>query len=184
MAFDEFLSNISIRGRVACVLLCIEEALVVEGIESEPTERMLDEFWVYVEDKKLNTWEEKFVDNYAVIVRYCEDKNDVLLGVFRGIPEYVLEMLSLAMQTALNNIYQDIINHSECTFHPCSTALHLAAAHGIAIPNLKDIEDLSNISQCSGWGQRRCRSEYHRFAAKNSVMQQFNDNDTTPPYFW
>jgi hypothetical protein len=139
------IKSISIRGRTAMAITCLENVINERQMMSPKLAELLDIFWQFVEADDLGEWDER-------IYRWRNLEGDLSENSkFTHLPEFILEMISETETVAGGNLYCGVVGYSSLTFNPLVNVLNLALENGFEIPDVEPFKK-SRFSKDGGWG--------------------------------
>lgn len=139
------IKSISIRGRTAMAIICLENVINKTQMMSPKLTELLDIIWQFVEADDLGEWDEQ-------IYRWHNLEGDLLENSeFTLLPEFILEMISETEEVAGGNLYGGVVGYSSFTFNPLVNVLNLALENGFGIPDVEPFKK-SSFSEDGGWG--------------------------------
>jgi hypothetical protein len=143
------LAAISMAGRMAMAVTCIEQVLHAEGL-GEKASVVVDLFWRFVESEDLSKWEGELVR----LQQAMDDFNTLAL------PDWVRQMLRECAVHGDAYICSAIDENGPDSIDALLRLFAIANAHHYATPEVEPFARSSFI-ECDGWGERHPR-EYYR----------------------
>ncbi len=155
----ELIENISIRGRVAFIILCIENVLkcqnhftkwnkVLEIFWSQTNSDFVDE-WLYKISKVMpeSILEDEYVENDVIsFIEYSE-----LKVLYDSSPKYLFELMECAFECGTKALYGTVHNNSDETILPVLMCVDIMNRENIELPNIELLKKF-NSNENFGWG--------------------------------
>jgi len=130
------LKEISIRGRLAYGVSCLQNALLHFGIQYDLLESVLSQIWEFTSSKNLEEWDQSInkVDPICILE---EDKpTDPLLLVYQALPFEIVSMISDVIEIGAGNLYGGTADHSPFSLNPLLRVIEKCITLKIRLPEL------------------------------------------------
>lgn len=163
------LKSISIRGRLAFCLKCLENAFLQEGKTGVESNFILGNLWEFTSSNALDDWEPKIDEitpvclldgKFDISEFYIIDHEMVvrLRNFYLSNPEYLNELIDYSISVGVNNIYGNTNEYSSLTLEPTLKVIELCEINNVTIPPIKNFVRFSyNID--NGWGRTFDRND-------------------------
>lgn len=167
------LKRISIRGRMALAVTCLEQVVAALVPDRERLDPLFDLLWSHVETDRLDVWEGAISVATQEVYSSSNAAYDPTGGfaptipagsVFENLPRLVIEMLAAVVEVGTGNVYAGTGAFSEITLVPTLKILAVYQENGFPLPPLEPFER-SSFSEHDGWGHRVDRSFFRSPAA-------------------
>lgn len=162
----ELIEKISLRARVAFIVLCIENALrsenafikwniVLEVFWSQTSMPFVDE-WLYKISKVMpeSILEDEYEENETISFNEFSE----LKLLYKNTPKHIFELMELAFECGTIDLYGAVENDSEKTVLFVLSSIEIMKAKNIELPNIELLKKYS-ISENSGWGNQFTKEE-------------------------
>ncbi len=160
------LKEVSIRGRVAYGITCLEIYFAHLGLLNQPVVfKFLDTIWQFTSSNSLDEWEEAVMDYSPRFVEKADVSEVTLLTaeefeqirqLYDTLPSTLLEMIEEVIEIGRGNLYAGTTGYSEHTYTPTIHVIKLMQRKGLPLPALEPFEQ-SCFSESHGWGYARER---------------------------
>lgn len=161
----EEIKLISIRGRVALGIVCLEKYLdKINLTEDLRIQRITKSLWAFASTDDIEYWDTT-VTQYelnhegcpvAIEIVFIEDKRHVFNynDLYKNAPKDLSEFISSIIKIGINNIYSGTGLYSETTLTPTLEVLDLMDKNSLEIPSL-EIFKKSSFKEKHGWGLKQ-----------------------------
>lgn len=162
----ELIRKISLRARVAFIILCIENALEKESIKSR-IQKTLIIFWHQTSIQFVDEWlyqvskvmpdsilEDDYEDNEIITYQDFSE----LKESYKSIPKFVFELMELGFECGTIELYGTVENESEKTIQVVIRAIEIMKENNITLPNIELLQKFT-ITENGGWGREFIREE-------------------------
>ncbi len=170
-AIENRIKKISIRGRMALGIKCLEIKLEKdELINKIEIKKLLSELWDFIGSKRLDLWEEKFLDyepesliedfeneKFGDFKNLKKEEIKVLYETYKKSKPDLAELISWVIEIVRGNLYGGTGEYSKWTLDPTIEVLKIMKNHSLKIPDLAKFEK-SKYSEFHGWGLEREKS--------------------------
>jgi len=162
----EKIERLSIRARVAFIILCLEKS-VENSSKPSKWQKVLDVFWLQTNIQFVDEWlyniskvmPESILDD-------AYEENDTLSYndyveldfLYKTVPKYIFELMELAFECGTIELYGAIENKSERTIELVLKAIETMKQNDIVLPNI-DLLKKFTITENSGWGRQFTRED-------------------------
>lgn len=164
----DWIDQISIRGRMAYGLLCIEKAQRAFAVHSKSINTLLGDLWKFTSMKRLDEWEQEILPWRRFIAAFEDDciENEEWreFAAEWGIGHLDLQrqkdlgrMLMLAEKIGGDNLYSAFNN--DTTAAPLFELIEIMTDIGVPLPGRGGVS-MSKIEEKDGWGELRPREFY------------------------
>lgn len=153
------LEKISIRARVAFIVLCIENVLKNNNSYSK-WNKVLEIFWLQTSIQFVDEWlyeiskvmpecilEDEYEENETISFKEYSE----LKVLYLNTPKYLFELMEFAFECGTVDLYGAIENNSENTILPVLKCIDMLKEKNIELPNIEFLKKY-NISENGGWG--------------------------------
>jgi hypothetical protein len=151
---QEVLKHVSIKGRMAMAVRCLERVLERQRLSPSERDALLEEFWAFVEKEDLGAWDRHRRGNEALMAvgDFIEQGWELPAGSgLRDLPRFVLEMIYKTDELGMGDLYGAVKSYSLETHAALLRVLDLALEHGFDIPPVEPFLK-SPFTQERGWG--------------------------------
>jgi hypothetical protein len=162
----ELIGKISLRARVAFIILCIENALrsedtlvkwnkVLELFWSQTSMQFVDE-WLYEISKVMpeSILEDDYEENETIsFAEYSKIKS-----IYKSTPKYIFELMEFAFECGTIDLYGAVEENSNKTIQSVLKCIEIMKEKNIELPKIELLEKFS-ISENGGWGNQFTREE-------------------------
>lgn len=148
MNLSQFISSISIRGRLAFGVTCLERVCSEWNVKNERMDQLIEELWSFV--NSISDWEER-------IMNLLPDEDDAELNA----KYFHYDHLTISQQKDLTNLIDEIVHIgmrnscsafvNEVTLEPTLIVAKILTDNDIQLPNLS-IFTKSPVTENEGWG--------------------------------
>lgn len=160
--------NISIRGRVAYAIFCLEKAIDHFGFDKQNWLFVLDLMWSTT-NAKLGSWHYPLAEctgrsiindegNLDDLEFLTKEKFWELNKLYKGSNKTILRMIDLIFEISTRDLYASIANNSPDTLNYLQEILDLMDRNNIAVPEITLFQKFS-INENAGWGREFTREE-------------------------
>lgn len=157
----ELIEKISLRARVAFIVLCIENALRNEN-KLVKWEKVLEIFWSQTSMQFVDEWlyeisrvmpesilEDEYEENETISVNEFSE----LKILYSNTPKYIFELMELAFECGTIDLYGAVENDSDKTILSVLKSIEIMKERNIELPNIELLKKY-NISEKGGWGNQ------------------------------
>lgn len=170
--------NISIRGRVAFAILCLEKAIAHFGFEKYDWTFILNQLWS-ITNTKLGSWhyplaectgrsiinDTEFLDDLEFLT---EEKFWELNKLYKKSNMIILRMIDLIFEISTRDLYSSISHGSPDTLNYLQEIIDLMEQNNISLPEIKLFEKFP-ITENDGWGREFKRA----YVFKKGQLRQY-----------
>lgn len=155
----ELIEKISLRARVAFIILCIENSLRKENSFIKWS-KVLDVFWSQTSMQFVDEWLyeiSKVMPDSILVDEYDENETislkeySELKILYRNSPKYIFELMEFAFECGTIDLYGSVDNNSDKTIAPVLKCIEIMKENNIELPNIELFKKYS-ISENGGWG--------------------------------
>lgn len=162
----ENFKEVSIRGRVAFAILCLENAIFHFGFDKYDWSFILGQLWS-VTNSKLGTWHYPLSECTGRSIINDEDNIDdlefltkerfwELNSLYKKSNSSILRIIDLIFEIATRDLYASIVNNSPDTLEYLKQIILILEKENITFPDYKLVEKFS-INEDGGWGRKFSR---------------------------
>ncbi|HEY9009344.1 MAG TPA: hypothetical protein VIM75_24575 [Ohtaekwangia sp.] len=169
MKSQEF-TNISIRGRVAFAILCLEKAIIHFGFDIYDWSFVLNLLWS-ITNTKLGSWhyplaectgrsiinDEGHLDDLEFLTK---EKFWELNKLYKNANHAILRMIDLIFEISTRDLYASIVNASPDTLKYLQEIIDMMNQNEIPLPDAKLFQKFP-ITENEGWGREFSRDEIY-----------------------
>lgn len=141
--------SISINGRMAFAISCLEIVVVEENINNHLLTKSVDYLWEYVSTDRLDIWDDEvsaFPSNLNDFMASYKLENPKLEKV-----NLIFELFDLIIDIGRANLYGAF--QSELTLIPLERTIEIMEVNDYKLPNLSVFQK-SKVTDYHGWGHR------------------------------
>ncbi|PTD16294.1 hypothetical protein [Flavobacterium columnare] len=166
MNVEELFKKISIRGRFAFGIMCIEEYLLENSIKDFWIEKLLIHLWEFTESDNLDVWDEKISDlnPYNILeVDYEEYPNDFptinaseykeLKKIYENLDSDLVILISQTIEIGVSNLYGGTGEYSNHSLIPTLEVYKIAEKTISKKPDVNNFIQFK-YSESNGWGNK------------------------------
>jgi len=163
-----FFKRISIRGRVAYCIMCLENAFEKEKIESQESFSLLEKLWAFTNSHTLDEWDEMIndvtpcciLDENFDVNDFVEDANIVyrFKDFYEKLPEYLNDIIDLTIGVGVGSLYGGVGSYSKRTLEPTLNVVELIVANDVIMPHIGLVANYS-FDDFHGWGYAFTRED-------------------------
>ena len=135
----EMLKKISIRGRFAFGMTCLEQYAKENELSDELSNRIFDNLWEFTTTNKLDVWEEKISNSHDIEI-FCNSSDKDFVS-----------MIKKVIEIGTGNLYGGTDQYSSWTLEPTLELLKLSELKIKQMPKIKSFQ-FSKFSEDGGWG--------------------------------
>jgi|GEM_PF-449837 len=151
--------NVSVRGRVAFGICCLENALTALGIPLSDWQLVLSQLWKYTEQARLDDWHEVTAEYLPVAVleyipfekKGCEyltpELAAALQSLYTKVPAFMHELLADIFETGIIELYGGLVNGGEQSLKYTLRIINLMRNKKLPLPPYEAFQRVG-----SGWG--------------------------------
>ncbi|MCR5890035.1 hypothetical protein LRS06_20110 [Hymenobacter sp. J193] len=165
---EEQLKSVSITGRMAYCITCLENIFASEQLHEPELETLLMCLWDFTSNPDLSEWEERIMDFLPEIVLDGSPKELVCLSVeaanrlkiiYQQLPQSLLRCIDDIIEVGRGNLYAGTVGRSQQTLTPTMAVVRHMVAQGYPLPIIDNFlrSPFSEQDQ-HGWGRRVERS--------------------------
>ncbi|NMM50903.1 hypothetical protein [Marinigracilibium pacificum] len=167
----EVVKTISIRGRFAFGMVCIEQFIKENQLNNNLLNEIIDVLWEFTSSNELDIWEEKI--NYLIpehvlshhtkfissFDKYLNNKDfKEIYKLYKSLDKTFLIMIKKVLEIGTGNLYGGTGKFSKWTLDPTIDIANLAEFRLVNIPNIEDFK-FSSFSENNGWGKKFNREQ-------------------------
>ncbi len=165
-SLSEKIKNISIRGRFAFGIKCLEQYISESTIESAWIDKLLATLWEFTTSERLDMWDEKIkdLDPWNILDTHPDNKasdykslteNEFheLKDFYNSLDQDFIDMIGNAIEIGTGNLYGGTGKFSNETLQPTLELKKIARRKLKEIPKIKSFE-FSRFSEQHGWGNK------------------------------
>lgn len=164
----EKLNKISIRGRVAYGIICLERAIAHFGFDKYDWSYLLNLLWS-ITYSKLGVWHYPLAECTGRSIindeEYLEDLDFLtkekfweLNKLYKNANSTVLKIIDLIFEISTRDLYSSIANNSQDTLGYLIEIIELMEQNNIPLPDVELFERFP-IAEGDGWGREFTRDE-------------------------
>jgi hypothetical protein len=155
--------NVSIRGRVAFGICCLENALTQLGYPLTEWQLVLAQLWKYTEQSMLDDWHEVTAEYVPEAVleelpfdkkgnEYVSQELNAALGMlYRGVPRFIHELIDEIFWAGTIELYGALVNGGEQSLLHTLAMVKLMKDNTIPLPGYPAYTVFLELS--GGWGK-------------------------------
>lgn len=157
----ELIEKISLRARVAFIIMCIENALrreksfvkwnkILEIFWSQTSMQFVDE-WLYEISKVMpeSILEDEYEENDIInLSEYSEFKR-----LYKNTPKHIFELMEFAFECGTSDLYGAVQNNSDQTIRSVLKCIEIMNEKNIELPNIELLKKYS-FTENGGWGNQ------------------------------
>lgn len=164
--FEKKLKSISIRGRFAFGVKCLEQYVNENNIEGKWIDKLLNTLWEFTTSERLDLWDEKIndLDPWNILDTHPENKAEGyksltgkefydLKDFYASLDKGFVEMIGNTIEIGTRNLYGGTGKFSNETLQPTLELTRVAKNLLNNIPKIEDFE-FSRFSEQNGWGNK------------------------------
>lgn len=163
--------NISLRGRVAFAINCLEKYLSRLDLNLDDWNIVLHKYWSFTDIEYLDDWNEIIseilpdnlleFDNYQEhgFDNLNEDEFKKLYILYRHIDDSVMELMRLIFELGSSHAYSVIINEGNASLRIVQDILTCMNSHNIGLPSIGIYQSML-IQDNRGWGNKFRGKDY------------------------
>lgn len=157
------LKGISIRGRFAFGVKCLEKYIEQNKISNKWTEKLFDTLWEFTHSSRLDLWHDKINDldpwnlldpNSGIPSDYKTLKEDEfyeLKDFYNSLNKNFVDMIGCTIEIGTGNLYGGTGRYSQASLNPTIELVKIAKKELIELPNIKAFM-FTKFSEDDGWG--------------------------------
>jgi hypothetical protein len=155
----EKIKKISLRARVAFIILCLENALKKNNLFSKWT-KILNIFWSQTEMQFVDEWlyEVSKVMTESILDDGYEENETISLDeyleikvLYKSTPKYIFELMEFAFECGTIELYGAIENNSDKTILSVLQCIEIMKENEVKLPNIELLIKYT-FSKNGGWG--------------------------------
>lgn len=181
--------NTSVKGRMAFVICCAENAITFYQLSKDDWDFVLDVLWRFMslpKEKDFALWHENEGECVPWVVegdvpyeesdiRYLnKEQYYVLNRTYNNAPPVLTEILDQAFQIATCELYGSIRNNSPQTLKYVEQVINFMSQNNIPLPDAKLFTQFG-IEENNGWGRAFTRTEVEPEAGLKSDPRRYED---------
>lgn len=155
--------SISMRGRVAYVVMCLEEAILALAQSHAEWSWVLCRLWKYTSTGDLDEWQERTAEIIPRVVLDSENYSDggyeyltpnefmELRILYSSNNPLLARLVDLVFDVGTLEMFGGIGNGAPISLENLNTVAMLMAEQSLSMPDLRGVAGLS-FAQCLGWG--------------------------------
>lgn len=162
----EKIEKISIRARVAFIILCLENA-IKKNTAIVSWNKVLNVFWLQTSIHFVDEWlyEVSKIMPESILEDEYEENDTITLEdytklkeLYKTAPRFLFELMELAFECGTIDLYGGIENNSEKTIQSVLHCIEIMNKNNIELPNI-DLLKKYSISENHGWGKTFTKEE-------------------------
>jgi hypothetical protein len=154
---DSF-NEISIRGRLAYGVSCLENALLHFNIQNDLLEKeVLPRIWSFASSSDLTAWDDSVKEIDPVCILDNNSPGSRLQKLYRSLPTIIIEMISDVIEIGAGNLYGGTTGYSPFSMKPLLRVIKTCKMNHISLPQLEPFKR-SSFEEMHGWGFEREKS--------------------------
>lgn len=163
---ERHFEKISINGRIAFAIKCLEEYLIENKIRNVWTNRLINTLWEFTTTKNLSEWDKKISDLTPECILDTHPKNiaenykSLTESEFQSLKEFYLKvddkliyLINLVIDIGTTDLYGATGKHSENRLKSTMEVYKFAQKEINAMPDLNKF-NITKFSENGGWGNR------------------------------
>ncbi|MET4105917.1 hypothetical protein [Hymenobacter sp. UYP22] len=161
---EDHLKGVSITGRMAYCISCLESALASEQLHGPELENLLAHLWEFTSSTDLGDWEERIMDFLPEVILDSSQKQPAFLTVeaakqlkkiYSVLSPSLLQCIDDIIEVGRGNLYAGTVGHSQNTLAPTMSVVRYMVAKGYALPAIdKFLRSPFSEQDSHGWGKR------------------------------
>lgn len=163
MDYTSKISKISIRGRIAFVLKCLEIALQKHEINISILNDFTDKLWSFTTTIRFDIWHEQvkeyspwvILDNQLDVLndlKFVSPKEaDDLKNIYTSLPDFIVKIIDICFWVGCHELYGTIKDFSPTTIDYVVDVINLMKNNNLNIPDIDAFEKYK-FSEQKGWG--------------------------------
>lgn len=169
---ENHFKTISITGRLAFAIKCLEQYIKEQKLESTWLDRLIDVLWDFTTSEDLGKWDKKIsnLDPNNIIDTHPDNKAsdydfltasefNELKTYYAGISEALSLLIDLTMDIGTSNLYGGTGEYSKYTLESTVRVYWFAKENIDKIPDINKFK-ISPYSEDRGWGNNIERSAF------------------------
>jgi len=169
MNIETVFKKISIRGRFAFGIKCIERYISENKIEINRIDKLLSQLWEFTESENLDVWDEKISDlnpTNILEVEYEKFPNDFptidaseykeLKKIYQNLDEDLIKLISETIEIGTSNLYGGTGEYSAYSLIPTIEVYKIAEKVLSKMPDVNSFIQFK-FSEFNGWGDKIVR---------------------------
>jgi hypothetical protein len=166
MNIETVFRKISIRGRFAFGVKCIERYISENKIEIDWIDKLLTQLWEFTESENLDIWDEKISDlnpTNILEVEYEKFPNDFptinasvykeLKKIYQNLNGDFIKLISETIEIGTSNLYGGTGEYSTHSLKPTIEVYKIAVTVLSKMPDINSFIQYS-FSESNGWGNK------------------------------
>ncbi|GAA4275919.1 hypothetical protein [Aquimarina mytili] len=162
-------SNISIRGRVAYAIICLENAIRFYEKENLDWLYIFNLLWAYTKDE-VGNWHYPMAESTPKSIMFDadysskemeyidRDEYEKLSLLYKNSNNTINYIIDKLFEIGTRDLYSSIINNSPDTLKYLQEIIDVMEERGITLPNIKFFQKFP-ISENEGWGRKFLRED-------------------------
>ncbi|QYS89467.1 hypothetical protein [Flavobacterium davisii] len=156
----EIIEKISLRARVAFIILCMEKSVKNIGYNVS-WDKVFKIFWLQTNIKFVDEWlyevskimpESILEDEYEENITITLEDYFELKKLYKNTPKFIFDLMELAFECGTIDLYGEIENNSDKTMQSVLRCIEIMYNNNIELPNI-DLLKKYSISENRGWGR-------------------------------
>ena len=165
---EEIFKLISIRGRLAYGIFCLEQAFKESNKENELSSKIIKILWEFTTSENLSEWEEEITDYEPIYVNddsfigYETLTNDQVLelkGFYKNLPYNIIQLIENSIDIGMSNLYSGTGEFSPSSLEPTMKVFKTAQLSLSKKPNPEAFL-ISKYTEFHGWGNNINRQDF------------------------
>jgi len=155
--------QVSMRGRVAYAIMCLEEAILQVAAEPGDWIWLLERLWKYTSADSLDLWQEETAEITPSVVLRCETYTEgdfdrlteddfwSLRRVYSSTDPLLARLTDLVFDIGTLELFGAIEDGAPESLRSLDAVLMLMKAHSLRAPSARLVSE-SSFDSCHGWG--------------------------------
>lgn len=165
-------NNISIRGRFAFGMKCLEACLESNGIKEDSLNEIISKSWEFTTSVRMDIWLEEMVplvpnhvleytqeDPMEEFTHIGKTKTLILREMYLKIPKFINQIFMNSFYIGREHIYSKVKNNSPETIEYLNEIIELMESNEVPLPSKNKYLELE-INKERGWGEPVERSYF------------------------
>lgn len=149
-------NKISIRGRFAYCMKCLEKSISKFGINNEYLAKLVNLMWKFVSSNQLDEWEETILDEFPEEDDFWEfSKKFCFEEISLELQEFISKLIINTIEVGRSNLYSGY--NSDISMLYLKRVIYLMKLRYIDLPNINDYKrlkaDIKDSTKDFGWGR-------------------------------
>lgn len=148
----QHLKSVSITGRMAYAITCLEIIIRVEKLNQVAFQPLLDALWDFTSNPDLGVWEERimpFIPDAEILNQEYEYE------VYQSLPQALLTCIDEIIEVGRGNLYAGVRTHSPETLESTLQVIEYMTANNYPLPPIENFQRSPfTLQDQHGWGKR------------------------------